>query len=410
MYRRLANALGLGSLRRRDDLDDRATVLTLFARFTDELTSGLLLVLMPSLQARVGLTVVQVGWLWQVLFSVAGVVEPISGAAVDVVRRRPLLVWGAFGWGAALLLAAGAPTFGWLVAAFALIGVASGPLANTADIVLVEAHPQDVERIAGRSTLLDTTGALLAPAAVSVAAWQGVDHRVLLVTAGVATCGYAALLAGSVFPPPASRPDGVTPLTRIRDNVRSVVRDQTARLWLAALLVQEVLGLSELFEPVWLRDDVGASQATVGVHVAIGMSATLLALLTLDRMLTRVDAVPILVASCVGTAVLYPAWLLAPGVGWRLVLVGPRNAAMAPLWPILRARSLAAVPDAGGVTTSLFSLVGLVPLQVAFGWSADRFGFTPTMLAVQLTAVAVLVALVTRLPRTGTNRQTTAAH
>jgi MFS family permease len=404
LLRPLTRLLGLRALARAEGLDDRATVLTMFARFTDEVGSGLLLVLTPTFRARLGLSVVQVGWLLQALFSTAALVEPVAGAAIDVLRRRPLLVWGALGWAGALLLAAGAPSFGWMVAAFALVGVASGPLSHTADVVLVEAHPDAVERITSRTTVLDTLGALLAPAAVAVAGWAGVDPRVLLVTAGVATAGYAALLATSVFPPPPGRRDGTGAVAQVRGNVRAVVRDRTARLWLGALVVQEVLGLSELFEPVWLSDVVGASQSMVAVHVAVGMGATLLALLALDRLLVRHGSGPILVAASVGTAVFYPAWLLAPGIALKLVLVIPRNAVMAPLWPILRSRSLAAIPGAGGTTSALYSLVGLVPLQAAFGWVASRVGLTGTMLTVHLAATLLLLLLVRRLGATRPQR------
>jgi hypothetical protein len=40
VFPRLVRVLGLGSMRRRADLDDRAAVLALFARFVDELASG----------------------------------------------------------------------------------------------------------------------------------------------------------------------------------------------------------------------------------------------------------------------------------------------------------------------------------------------------------------------------------
>jgi MFS transporter, FSR family, fosmidomycin resistance protein len=398
VFGRLTRVLGVSSLRRADGLDDQATVLAMFARFTDEVGSGLLLVLTPTFRARLGLSVVQVGWLLQALFSTAALVEPVAGAAIDVVRRRPLLVWGALGWAAALLLAAGAPSFGWLLAAFALVGVASGPLAHTADVVLVEGHPDAVERITSRTTVLDTFGALLAPAAVALAGWSGVDDRALLVTAGLAAAGYGGLLATSVFPPPAPRSEGIRVAQQVRDNARAIAHHRTARLWLGALVLQEILGLSELFEPVWLREVVGTSQSLVAFHVAVGMAATLVALLALDRLLVRHGSGPILVAASVGTAVLYPAWLLAPGIALKLLLVIPRNAAMAPLWPILRSRSLAAIPGAGGTTSALYSLLGLVPLQAAFGWVASRAGLTRTMLTVHLAATFALLLLVRRLP------------
>jgi MFS transporter, FSR family, fosmidomycin resistance protein len=352
---------------------------------------------MPVLQAHLRLSITQVGWLWQVLFSTAAIIEPVAASAIDVVRRRPLLVGGAVGWAAALMLVAGAPTYGWLLAAFALIGVASGPLTLTADVVLVEGHPDAVERIASRSTVLDTTGALLAPVAVAIAAWTGVDHRMLLLGCGFALLGYAALFAGAVIPAPPDRGSASSALGRIRANVRLVLADRTARLWLAALLVNEVLGLSELFEPVWLRVDVGAAQSLVAVHVAVGLVSSLLALLALDRLLDRFGSFPVLIGACVGTAVLYPAWLLVPGITAKLVLVVPRNAVMAPLWPILRSRSLAAVPGAGGATSALYALLGLVPLQAAFGWAASRVGLTTTLLTVQLTATLALALLVRRL-------------
>jgi MFS family permease len=393
----LARRLGAASVPRRDDLDDRGTVLALFGRFADELASGLLIVLMPSLRARAGLSVAQVGWLWQVLFSAAALVEPVASAALDLVRRRPLLVWGAAGWGAALLVVAAAPNFWWLLLGFAVAGVASGPLTTTADVVLVEGHPDDVERIAARSTVLDTTGALLAPVGVAVALWAGVDSAALFAVTGVALLVYAGLLTAAVVPAPAARPDGTSPLAHVRTNAVAVLRDPHARLWLAALVVQELLGLSERFEPVWLRDVVGASQPLVAVHVAAGMVASLVTLLALDRLLLRFGTVPLLVASCVATLVLYPAWLLVPGYAAKLLLVVPRDAAMAPLWPILRSRTLAAVPGASGTTSALYSLLGFVPLQAAFGWAASSVGLTPTMGVVHIGATIALGLLVARL-------------
>jgi hypothetical protein len=70
---------------------------------------------------------------------------------------------------------------------------------------------------------------------------------------------------------------------------------------------------------------------------------------------------------------------------------------MAPMWPTLRSRSLPTVPGAGGKTSALYSLLGLVPLQAVLGWVASRLGFTTTMLGVCLAATLALVLPVGRL-------------
>ncbi|WP_052666863.1 MFS transporter [Nitriliruptor alkaliphilus] len=398
MFSRSAAVLGLRALERRDHLDDRATVLTLFARFTDELCSGLLVVLMPTLRRRLGLSVQQVGWCFQAMYSVGALVEPVTGVLIDLVRRRPLLVAGATAWGAALLLAAGAGGFGWLLAACALVGVAYGPLANTADVVLVEAHPDAVERIASRSTALDTLGALLAPGAVALAAWAGVDERLLLAGAGVGALGYAWLLAGTALPAPAPRPEQVTRRAELLLGIREVIADRRARPWIVALVLVEMLDPLEAFEPVWLADVVGASQSRVAVHVAVGTAASLAALVGLDRWLEFHDGRPVLVIACLGSMVLFPAWLWVPGFGAKLALVVVREAATAPLWPIVHARALAAVPGRGGAVTAVTAALGLLPLHAGFGWLAGRIGLTSSMLWLQLAVTATVLSLVRRAP------------
>lgn len=399
MFSRFAAVLGLRALDRRDHLDDRATVLTLFARFTDELCSGLLVVLMPTLRRRLGLTVQQVGWCFQAMYSVGALVEPVSGVLIDLVRRRPLLVAGATAWGAALLVAAGADGFGWLVAACALVGAAYGPLANTADVVLIDAHPDAVERIASRSTALDTVGALLAPGAVALAGWGGVDERFLLAGAGLGALGYAWLLAGTGFPPPVARPSRTSVRTELVVGARAVLTDRGARPWIAALVLVEMLDPLEVFEPVWLTDVVGATQSSVAVHVAVGTAASLAALVVLDRWLEFHDARPVLLAACAASLVLFPAWLWVPGFGAKLVLVVAREAATAPLWPIVHARALAAIPGRGGAVTAVTATLGLLPLHAGFAWLAGRIGLTTTMLWLQVAATGTVLWLVRRAPR-----------
>ena len=395
---------------RRDGVDDRAVVVSLFGRFVDELASGLPLVLMPTLQARLGLSVAQVGWLLQALHAVAAVVEPVAAVAIDVMDRRPLLVWGALGWAVSLLLVAGAPTYGWLVLAFVAAGAASGPLAHTTDVLLVEMHPGAEERIGTRQTLLDTAGALLAPAAVAVVGWLGGDPRVPLVVTGISIVGYAILLAATPMPGPAAASassvavDGSADdaagriatwsLGRIRRNVVDVLRVREARLWIAALFAEMVADTPALFEPVWLAGDVGASQTLVAVHAGVELAASLVGLALLDRWLRHHSARSALTAACVANLLIYPVWLAVPGVVAKIVLVVPLAVTVAPIWPLVRARALAAVPGRGGVVMALTSVFGVLPLAGLFGWVSAQVGLTPTMLAVTMAGTLAIVLIV----------------
>jgi MFS family permease len=421
MYSTLAALLRLRSLPRRDELDDRTTVLALFARFTDELGSGLLVVLMPTLRTRLGLSVAQVGWCFQALATAGAVVEPLSAVAVDVVRRRPLLVAGAVGWAAALLLAAGAGSVGGVLVAFALAGAAYGPLANTADVVLIEGHPDAAERISGRATVVDTAGALLAPAAVAVALWAGFDPRGLLVAAGLVILGYAVALSRAVVPASPAAATATTATTAavdqplgtdagssgtadVRQNLRDVLGDPVARRWAGTLVLVELLTLNEVFEPVHLASVAGLSQALVGVHVAIATAASLVALLVLDRWLSTHDAGPVLVASAVATLVTYPLWLAVSGAPAKFAVAVVHEAAAAPLWPILHARALAAVPGRAGAMTAIVAVVGFLPLHALFGWSAERIGLTGMLLGTQVGATLALLGLLYRLRQQAAER------
>jgi MFS family permease len=406
VFARLIGPLGLRGVRRRSEVDDRVVVLAVFGRFVDELASGLLLVLLPTVQARLGLSVTQVGWLLQAIDGAAAVVEPVTAAAVDITHRRPLLVVGALGWSAALLLVAGAPSYGWLLLAFVLVGMTSGALALTTDVLLVELHPGDEERIGARQTMLDTVGALLAPAAVAVTTWSGADPRLPLVVAGAVVLGYAGLLAATAMPdPPGAEAvvgDPARPARRawhqLRSNAAHVARDREVRPWLLALFGEALMAVPSLFVPVWLAGAVGASQTAVAVHVGVELAASLVGLALVDRWLQRWDGRAILTASAIAALVTYPVWLLAPGIAAKVVLIVPVTLAVTPVWPLARARALTAVPGRGGATLAVTSLFGALPLAALVGWLGDRLGLAPVMLAMHTAAALLILVVVRRRP------------
>ena len=184
---------------RKPETSRRAIVASLGGRFADELLSGMPGVLMPTFRATFGLSYAQISLLSLALNYVAVVVEPVSGVLIDLWSRRWLMAWGAFFTGLSILLMGLAPTFLLLLLAFACYGLGSGPLAHTADVLLVEAHPEAPDRIFARATLLDTLGALLSPLLIT-GAWPAL-LALALSSPALPACSRAAPAANDLPAP-----------------------------------------------------------------------------------------------------------------------------------------------------------------------------------------------------------------
>lgn len=397
---RLARLFRSEPIPRAEGASRRAVTLGLGGRFADELLGGLPDVLMPTLQRTLGLRYSQVGVLALVLDYVGAVVEPANGLLIDLWQRRWLMAWGAALLGLAVIVIGAATSFFMLVLGFALYGLGSGPLAHTADAVLVEAHPTAPARIFARATSIDTVGALLAPLFVAAALWGGLDWRWLLIGAGLAALGYAALLASTRFPAPAAREDGEASGWRsARANLRLVLSSRRAIAWLAFLLLHDLYEAPLLLRTIWLSEVVGLGQAQVGLYRALEMAVTLGALIWLDRWLVRATARRVLLVAVASLLVLYPLWVLVPGIWPRVALAVPLNFFSALIWPVARAQSLASVSGRPGTVTAVRSLFGLAPLAFGVSVLAEATSLTTAMLAVPVAALALMSVLAWAMPR-----------
>jgi len=398
----------LSPIPRQPGVSDRVVRLSLLGRFTDEVFSGLFDVLMPSIRASLGFSYAQIGLLSLVLNYVAAVVEPIHGLLIDVWQRHRLLAWGAAGTGISVVVMGIAPGYFVLLAGFAIYGLASGPLAHTADVVLVEAHPEAPGRIYARATLLDTVGALLAPVLVTAGIWAGLDWRWIIAGVGVWGPIYAVLLLRTRFPSPlgahreGEAEDGserVPLIEAFRRNLRAALSSRTAVLWLLFLFAHDVLDSPLPLRTVWLVDEVGMSQGTVGVYTAFELTVSLAAVAYLDRWLRRSSPRVILGIAVAGLLVLYPAWFAVPGIAAKFAIGLPLQVLLAVLWPIAQGELLSSVPGRAGALTALRSLFGFVPLTVLVGLLAESQGLTITMASFHVAGLAVMAFAVLRLPQ-----------
>lgn len=387
-------------------MSDRAVVLAFTARFTDEVLYGAVDVLLPTLKRVFGLSLIQLGLLSQVLNWVALVVEPPTAALIDVRSRRRLMAVGAVAVGAALLTIGAAPGYGMLLAAFALYGIGSGPLVNTADVVVVESFPEAPERAYNRATFVDTLGAAAGPAAIAITVAAGVPWRITLGVLGGCALAYGVVLWRTPMPGPAATDDSGKKDDRhvvaaLVANARDVVRNRDARRALTVLFCFDVFEAAFLLKYVWLHDRVGLSEPWVAAYAVAEQAVDLVALVVLDRWLTQRDAGRVLRLAAGALVVLPLAWVAAPGVAGvsGVVAVGiPLAFAHAIVWPLAKARSLTAVPRLAGATQAITTLFPIVPLALSEAWLASAVGIGA---ALALTAAFGAILMVLAIPRGG---------
>ncbi len=409
----------LDRLDRGEGVSDRAVALGFVARFTDEVLSGAWTVLAPTLRAVFRLSLVQVGFLSQVLNWVALAVEPVAAVHIDLRGRRLFMSGGALALAASAVVMGVAPSYAILALGFALYGVGSGPLVLTADVLVVEAFPVAPERAYGRATFLDTLGALTGPGLVALAAALGLSWRVVLVTLGCCVAVYGLGLAGTRLPAPSKAPDPASApasaashsatcpptaggwtvhLARLLANGRSVVHNRRARTWLLVLLCFDLFETAFVLKYIWLHDSLGLSQPLVALYAAAEQVVDLVALALLDRWLARKDAGQIFRIAAAALIVLPAAWVAAPGVAGRIAVGAPLAFASALIWPLAKAQSLTAVPELGGATQAVAALFPILPLALIEAQLAAALGVGPAMAATAAVGALLMLLAVRGLP------------
>jgi MFS family permease len=341
-----------------------------------------------------GLDLFQVGVLLQAVDWVALVVEPLAASSIDHSSRRRLIAWGAGALAVSMALMAVAPSFWPLLVAFALYGVGAGPVAHTADVVVLESFPTEPDRAYSRASLLDTCGALLGPVAVAVALSAGLSWRVVLAVLAVLVGLYGWAANRATFsPPPRTRRAGESVLGALVSGLRSALSHGEIRRALLVLLAFDVFEAGFVLQYVWLHDEVGLSEPAVALWAVGEHLVGLVALLVLDRWLS--DRLPVrILQAATGALVVLPAlWIAVPGVAGKVLVGIPLAFATAIVWPLAKARSLTVAPELAGATQAVTTLYPVLPLALVEGWLASTIGTGPAMAATAAVGAALMLAL-----------------
>ncbi|HEX8230306.1 MAG TPA: MFS transporter [Chloroflexia bacterium] len=366
--------------------------------FLDELAFGVREAAWPLIRDDLGLDYVQVGILLGVPNFIAGFIEPAIGILGDVWRRKVIVLTGGVFFGLSLLATALSGDFWLLLASFIVFSPASGAFVSLSQATLMDSEPTRHEQNMARWGFAGSLGVVAGTLAISAvaASSSGVGWRGLFVF--MAGLTGALLLIAWRFRFPRGHPEDEDSPGFVRgllNAVGALRRGEVVR-WLSLLTFSDLmLDILLGFLTLYMVDVVSTSPELAALAATVWMGVGLLGDFLLIPLLERVSGLVYLRVSALAELILFPAFLLAPDVWMKFVLLALLGLFNAGWYSILQGRLYSSMPGQSGsvmAVSNVFGLVGsLVPLGI--GLLAEGVGLDVAMWAMLLGPVALLVGL-----------------
>jgi FSR family fosmidomycin resistance protein-like MFS transporter len=373
----------------------------LAVELVDELVDGTKSAAMPLIRHDLALSYLQVGLLTAVPLIAGGLIElPIGVMSGPSVRRRRLILGGGLVFIAAVLAAGLAGSFIVLLIAFTAFFPASGAFVSLTQAALMDTAPDRQAPHMARWELAGSIGALGGPLLVAAVLAAGGSWRLAfgLAAAFGAAAWLAVVLTGRAAAA-TTAPGRGDPADDHREGgwpgwraAAGVVRRSGALRWLVLLQVSDLLlDVLTAFLAVYLVAAAHVSPAVAALGVAVRLGAGLAGDTILIRLLERRDSRRVLRASVPLALMLFPAFLLVPGIGPKLVLLAALTFATAPWYPVLQAELYGSLPGNSGIAVSLTSaaslagglgplLVGVLAQHLGLGWAMASLCVAPVLM------------------------------
>jgi FSR family fosmidomycin resistance protein-like MFS transporter len=376
----------------------------LAVELADELVDGAKGAALPLIRHDLGLSYAQIGLLASVPLLAGGLLElPLGVLAGQGRRRRLAVLGGGVIFMLTLLGAASARSFAVLLVAFIAFYPASGAFVSLTQAELMDIWPDRQAQVMARWDLAGSTGAVAGPLLLTAVLAVGGGWRdTYLVLAGAAAVAWLGMCLRG--PRAAGQPSdegasdqgasdqGQPGTARARDVFGALRRWGTLRWLMLAEVANLLVDVFTGFLGLYLVDVAHMRPAIAALGIAIRLGAALAGDAALVAVLERAGDLVVLRVSAVAAALLYPGFLLVPGVIAKLAILAGLSAATAPWYPLLQARLYGSLPGRSSVAVTLSSAAGLAgglgPLAV--GLIAQAFGLPWALAGLVIVPVAVL--------------------
>lgn len=380
------------------------TRLSLFAlvllaiEFLDELAFGVREAAWPLIRDDLALDYAQVGILLGVPNLIAGFIEPAIGVLGDVWRRKVLVLTGGVFFGLSLLATALSGDFWLLLLSFIVFSPASGAFVSLSQATLMDSEPARHEQNMARWAFAGSLGVVAGTLALSAVAatGSGVGWRGLFLFMAGLTGALVVIAWRFRFPRGHGEDEESPGFSRGLLNALGALRRGEVVRWLSLLTFSDLmLDILLGFLTLYMVDVVSATPELAALAVTVWIGVGLLGDFLLIPLLERVQGLVYLRVSALLELALFPAFLLAPEVWMKFVLLALLGLFNAGWYSILKGRLYSSMPGQSGsvmVVSNVFGIAGsLVPL--AIGLLAERAGLGVAMWCMLLGPMALLVGL-----------------
>ncbi len=371
-------------------------ILTL--EFLDEFVGGGFQAGMPLIRQDLLLQYTQIGLLFTIPTLVSLFIEPFFGILAEAGYRQRVLLVGGLAFAAALVIMALSTNFGVLLLGMSLFFPASGALIGMAQITLMDAEPKRHEQNMARWTFAGSLGVVAGPLALAAFAEVGPGWRGFLLVNALFTLLATLWTVRSRDPQPTS-PESLNMIAGLREAF-STMRQWPVLRWLVLLAFSDLM-LDQLFTflALYLVDVVGVSATEAAIGVTVWTGVGLVGDFLIIPLVERVRGLVYLRVSAAVVLIVYPAFLLVPGLLPKLVLLGVLGLFNAGWYSVLQANLYSALPGRSGLALTINNIFGavngIVPLVV--GALATAFGLDVAMWLLWLGPLALLILLPRRV-------------
>jgi len=308
-------------------------------------------------------------------------------------QRKAWVVTGLGVMSLGLILAGAAPTAWMLAGALGLAWLGSGLGTNLSQVVLMDVEPDRRDAWMSRWALAGELGDLGTPLLLAGLGLLTLGWREGFWIVGGLVGVQALILALRPFPASQTPVDDEVPT--LAGLLSGALGNPRLLAWLGAAMLCGLLDDAFTgFASLWLQQAFDASLTTRGLVLVAGNIGAVLGLSLSERLVSRgVSARAVLIVSGLVACAALAGWILAPNLWSSALLLGLLAAAVAPLWPLVKARAFDSHQGDAATVEALSSALGLVELSLPFalGLVADTWGLVVALVLLGLQPAGIVV-------------------